>query len=180
MAYRCEIGSGHTLYLENQGTQTIVTLSSHSPGQQQQSGTSFSTGSWTAPPQVLSGVAGVIVRLTTATGKLAIQIQGTSLRLVEESASIDDAQSLPLQTVADGSMLPIQPLEPLAPMKPMQMGNMQMTLNPMQMRMGNLSMRTGGETSTSTESQTPRFCSQCGASLKVDDRFCSQCGYQVG
>ena len=61
-------------------------------------------------------------------------------------------------------------------MEPMKMGNMEMNINPMEMRMGKMKMRMGSSNSTSN---TKQFCSQCGASVQLDDRFCSSCGHRL-
>lgn len=172
MAYGCDYGAGQRLLLDNPGAQTRITLASSSAGQQQQATQSFQTGAWTAPPQVLQAADRLVVKLTTAAGEILIQMQGSSLRQVNAeaigSADIGSAQPLPLQQIASPASM-----QPMQPMRPMQMGNMSMSLNPMEMRMGDMQLQMGKAASST------RFCSQCGTRVKPDDRFCSQCGTQM-
>jgi NADH pyrophosphatase NudC (nudix superfamily) len=182
MAYVCDLGTGQRVYLDNQGMQTVVTTVSTSRGQQQQSSSGFETGSWTAPPELFQTANGVIVKINTAGGDRLIQIQGNSMSVTSSVSSLSNSQQLQMQQVAStpaSSMPPMQPMEPMQPMKPiepMKMGDMQMNLNPMEMRMGNMEMRIG---STAQDSETRRFCSQCGAAVGASDRFCSSCGHQL-
>jgi NADH pyrophosphatase NudC (nudix superfamily) len=185
MAYVCDLGTGQRVYLDNQGMQTVVTTVSTSPGQQQQSSNSFSTGNWTAPPELFQTANGVIVKINTAGGDRLIQIQGNSISVTSSVSSLSNSQQLQMQQVASTPassmppmqpMAPMKPLEPIKPMEPMKMGDMQMNLNPMEMRMGNMEMRMG---STTPNSGTRRFCSQCGAPVEESDRFCSSCGHKL-
>jgi zinc-ribbon domain len=184
MAYLCELGSGQRVYLENQGDQTAVTLMSGSSGQQQQSSSSFQTGSWTAPPEAFTGSQGAVIRVKTARGEHTIQIP---VRQVE-------AQSIPsiMPMEPMKSMEPMKPIEPMKPMEPMKMGDMEMSSRPMEMRMGNMQMRmgqmqadnkqanrTGSDQSESSATPARRFCSQCGVPVDLSDRFCSSCGHRL-
>ncbi|MFM7425669.1 MAG: zinc ribbon domain-containing protein [Elainella sp.] len=189
MAYRCDLGGGQSLLLDNQGTQTRITLASSSAGQQQQSTQGLETGVWTGTPQVLATAGGWILKLQTVSGELYWQIQGQSLHRVD-AAAVGMASPLPIQPVESPTaqpmtpMQPIQPMQPMTPMQPMRMGNMSMSLNPMEMRMGDMTLRMGGPqaSSASTSAAAPttkRFCSQCGAGIQPADRFCSSCGVQL-
>lgn len=208
MAYLCELSAGHRIYLENQGVQTRLRVSMASPGQQQQSSSSFQTGAWTAPPEAFLNGQRLVFKLTTAEGELYVQVQGTSMSLVARGIGAEGARSVALQQSAfpDSAkagqtpsmssmppmqpmepMQPMQPMQPLEPMQPMQMGNMQM--NPMEMRMGNLSMSMGAAQASEPSSppasspKTPgsqrKFCTQCGGIVEAGDRFCSACGTAV-
>ena len=180
MAYLCELGNGQRLYVESRGTQTIVTLASSQAGQQQQSSSGFPTGAWIAPPQVFQSPAGSILQLSTEQGIYSILIQGSSMGAIHDTPSVSGWQQLQVQqgSVPPSSMPPMEPMQPLEPLK---MGNMQMSLNPMQMQMGNMAMRMEPPASVSptAQSSTRRFCSQCGAAVKPEDRFCSSCGHQL-
>lgn len=188
MAYRCDLGGGQYLLLDNQGTQTQITLAASSAGQQQQSTQGLETGAWTGTPQVLATAGGWILQLQTANGELYWQFQGQSLRRVD-AAAVGTAQTLPLQTVESAPAPPMAPMQPMQPMPPMQMGNMSMSLNPMEMRMGDMTMRMGeSAASTGASAQAgpsastggiKRFCSQCGAGVQPTDRFCASCGVQL-
>jgi hypothetical protein len=169
MAIYSELGTGQRLYLDNQGNQTIVTLSSGGVGQQQQASSHFQTGAWTADPTVYQTPSGILVTITTATGTHSIQIQGSSASWLSETPPRGNATQLASHPVADhpADFSP-QPLQPL------KMGNMEMSFQPMQMKMGNMSM------SMDTPNTTKRqFCSQCGTKVSESDRFCSHCGHQL-
>jgi len=192
MAYVCELGTGQRVYLDNQGTQTIVTTYSGSLGQQQQATSSFPTGSWTSPPELFQTPSGVVLKIRTVHGENYIQIQGSSMSVIGGVPSVSASQQMDVQQVTStptSSMPPMTPMEPMKPMgpmkpmepmKPMKMGDMEIKSNPMEMRMGNMEMRMGSPMSFSTSAQSDqRFCSQCGNSVQVGDRFCANCGNRL-
>ncbi|MFP4221897.1 MAG: zinc ribbon domain-containing protein [Phormidium sp.] len=185
MAYQCDLGNNQTVYLDNSGSQTVVTTASGSPGQQQQSSNRFETGAWTAPPEMYRTPGGIALKIQAQEGDRWIQIQG-------QTSNLSEASSIPLQEVSEvpGSsqepmepmqpmepMKPMQPMQPMQPMKPMKMGNMEMNNNPMEMRMGNMEMRMGS--SPQNTSSQRRFCSQCGSPVQASDRFCGNCGHKL-
>lgn len=186
MAYVCELGAGQRVYLENQGVQTVVTLISSSPGQQQQASNSFTTGVWSSPPQVFQTSYGMVLKITSEQGEKTLQIQGSGVSVISSMPLGKDSEQLPVHEVATLPVSPmpgVESLKPMPPMKPMEpmnlnMGNMQMSMNPMEMRMGNMGMRMGSPAPQNTP-QTQRFCTQCGASVKPEDRFCSSCGHSI-
>ena len=183
MTYGCEIGAGRSVYLDNQGDQTVVTIVSSGPGQQQQASNRFTTGVWTTPPQLFRAGDGVVIRIHTGQGHQDIQVLGSSMSMMSGSFAHQGAQQLQVQAVAQA---PSPAMQPMQPMQPMQMGGgMQMNLNPMEMRMGNMEMRMGEPTiaapiaAPSSATASRRFCSQCGAAVQPDDRFCASCGHQL-
>lgn len=186
MPYFYELAAGQRLSLDNQGTQTVLTLTSSSPGQQQQSSSSFQTGSLTAPPEVFQTAQGVVIKLPTAAGDRLIQIQGSHISLLDHSHDVSSAQPIhSKQTTAQSSTPPMQPMQPMS----LDMGNMQMNMNPMQMRMGDMELKMGSPAASASEpplsetssknAQAKRFCSQCGTAVEGGDRFCSSCGHQL-
>jgi len=195
MTYMCDLGAGHRIYLDNQGMQTWVTAIASSPGQQQQSSHSWETGSWSSAPEVFATAGGVVIKIKTAAGDRFLQVQGTQMGMLSSTDVPSQQQAIALQTVESMPNVPqpMQPMEPMKPMnmkpmkpmEPMNMGNMEMSLSPMQMKMGNMEMNMGSAASSAsseTSSTTPqrRFCSQCGAAIKPEDRFCSSCGHRLG
>lgn len=164
MAYECDLGNGQRLSLDNSGTQTIVTLASSYAGQQQQSSCSISTGAWTAAPEVLQMAAGIAIKVPTTQGDRFLQIQGSSINLLDHQPS-SSGESLQIYQTHS----PVVPMQPLQPLK---MGNMQM--GNMQMRLGNMEMRMGQPADSAR-----RFCSQCGVPVQSSDRFCSSCGHAI-
>ncbi|KAM3110779.1 zinc-ribbon domain-containing protein [Phormidesmis sp. 146-33] len=174
MAYLCDLGTGQQLRVENQGTQTIVTLTSSSTGQQQSQQSSVQTGEWQLPPTLFRTATGLILRIEAAQGHTFISLQSNSISLLKGLPSMVKADVLPLQQTSDSA--PFKPMEPMKPLEPMKMGNMQMKSSPMEMRMGNMQMKMGN---SSTIPSTKRFCSQCGERVGVSDRFCAHCGSQL-
>lgn len=173
MAYTCELDSGQRINLDNQGNQTVVTVSNGSLGQQQQSSSSFTTGKWTSPPEIFRRDRGVVIKITTAEGEHQVRVQGNSISVESSHVSLGNSQRMHLQQSGTSTSSGVS-MKPMEPIKPMKMGDMSMNMNPMEMRMGNMSMQMGDKTQS-----TRRFCSQCGASVEPSDRFCSSCGHQL-
>lgn len=175
MVYRCELSNGQMLYLDCQGSQTVITLATLQPGQQQQFTTALETGAWTSAPLLYRTSSGIVAQLSTALGKRHLVIQGTDIHLLDEFNKVpilDSAQSMPIQPVESQTSLPT-----MTPMQPLQITPLQMSLNPMEMRMGNMEMRMGSSTPTL---KTRQFCTQCGEKIQPSDRFCSKCGSSLG
>lgn len=191
MAYVCSLGNNQQAYVDNVGTETMLTLSTSTPGQQQQSSNRLSTGAWTAPPQAFSIGSGVVIQLTTTQGPLYLRLQGSQIQLTPSYTMPDQATPLPLNSAptmpGSTTMPPMQPMQPMEPMQPMQMGDMQMSMNPMEMRMGDMVMGMGQPakpapnqaTGSSQQSGTQKFCTQCGAAVQIGDRFCGSCGHSL-
>ena len=210
MAFVCELDTGYRVYLDNQGTKTIVTSCSSQPGQQQQASSVMETGVWTAPPEAYRSGNGAILKISTAEGDRFAYVQGSSMSVMGASPSLGGAQQMqvqqtasvptpsmppmqpmqPMQEVKMGGMQPMQevkmdgmpPMQPMQPMQPMKMGDMTMSTNPMAMSMGNMSMSMGGASTNAARGAvgTRQFCSQCGAKVDPNDRFCSSCGHALG
>ena len=175
MPYQCDLGSGQTIYLDNPGSITLVTLASGGPGQQQQSTTQVQTGTWVEMPQVVQGGAGLLIRCITDQGTFVWQIQGTQMGAVAAAQwPQDPVHPLPLHAV---SSTPMSPMAPMAPMAPLKMGDMEMSANPMTMRMGN--MQLSMDKATSAPPASAKFCTQCGAAIAQGDRFCGSCGHPL-
>lgn len=163
------------LYLESQGTQTIITLTISTPQQQQSQSLSWQTGAWLVPPILWQSALGFILRVEGERGQFLGLIQGSSITNLQQMPSIANAQVIPLHPItADTipnpastfpSMPSMPPLQPLPPMQPMP---------PMRMQMGSMHMQMGGGTN-----QNQRFCSQCGNQVQTSDRFCANCGYAL-
>jgi len=187
MTYLCELAEGQSLYLDNPGTQTVLTLTSSSPGQQQQSSSSVQTGQLTAPPEVFRTAQGIVIRLITAEGDRLIHLQGNRISPLDHSPDLSSAERIQVKQPTDKPSMPLmESMQPMQPMQPMnlKMGDMQMTMNPMQIRMGDMELKMGTTAASASEpasktAQTQRFCSQCGVSVDRSDRFCSNCGHQL-
>lgn len=171
MAYLCELGKGHQVYLDNRDGQTLVTVCTISLGQQQQSSSSLTTGIWTDPPQAFRMGTGAVFKIQSGQGAWFITIQGNRIGMQQEPLAWGSMQGMQMQsTVAMPTT--VQPSMPR-----MTMGNMEMSMNPMEMRMGSMNMSMGSASSESSQSpDEQRFCRQCGAKVSSLDRFCFRCG----
>ncbi len=174
--YTVNLSGNQQLTLINQGTQTLITLVSSSPGQQQSQSSSLTTGNWTTAPQLYKTGSGFILQINGDRGQHFVLIQANSINTIAAPA-LDNAVKVNLEDIPDTAASPNNvSFEPMQPMQPMKMGNMSMDLNQMSMQMGNMSMAMGG---VKTPTPTKRFCSQCGQQAKVRDRFCSSCGHKL-
>ncbi len=131
MAFQCDLGNGQSLYLDNQNDKTLITLASHSQGQQQQSSSSFITGLWKTPPQVYRVNNNIRIKINTAVQEYIFAVVNNGIALVTDDEA-NQAQSIPLQ--------PAQDMPKMQPMQPLKMGDMSMSFKPMTMTMGNMSM----------------------------------------
>lgn len=184
ITYLGNLGSGQQVYVENQKTQTIVTLFSSSPGQQQSQSNSFSTGAWVQPPALFRTASGVILQIKTQSGNHFVRLQTNGMSTLNETPSLSNAESIPLEQTERNpastilSMPPLQPMEPMKPMEPMRMGNMEMQMSPiMQMRMGNMELKM--PQMGAPMPAKGRFCTQCGNQVNEQDQFCSRCGNRL-
>ncbi|WP_366558311.1 hypothetical protein [Okeania sp. SIO3B5] len=82
MAYKCNLSNGQQVYIENQGMQTVVTLSSSTPGQQQQASTGFQIGKWTVVPTLFKTATGVILRIDSEQGQSFVQLQAGGISAI--------------------------------------------------------------------------------------------------
>jgi hypothetical protein len=173
MAYTSDLAAGQHLNVENQGTQTLITLSSNAPGQQQSQRSGFETGIWIMTPILLRTAIGLILQIEASQGKTFVLIQGNQIQVLTTPPIMTGADILPLHYEPTDTST----AEPfIQPMQPMRMGNMEMQMNPMQMRMGNMELRMNNPSSAQIN---PTFCPQCRNTVNVGDRFCSQCGHRL-
>jgi NADH pyrophosphatase NudC (nudix superfamily) len=168
MIYNWELDTGHQISLDNQGAQTVVTVLHSSAGQQQRTSNSFTTGIWIVPPEMSITPTGAILKVTTPTGESLIQIQGNRIQM-QSSHSGEHQSTISTSSTSTST----SGFEQMKPMPPMQMGNMQMNMKPMVMRMGDMELNIGA-----TANQQ-RFCSQCGTPVKPTDKFCASCGNKL-
>jgi NADH pyrophosphatase NudC (nudix superfamily) len=162
MIYNWELGTGHQISVDNQGAQTVVTISNASAGQQQRTINSFNTGIWILPPEMSINPTGATLKITTPTGASLIQVRGNSIQMQSNSGEHQSSTSASSTFTAR-----------MEPMQPMQMGNMQMNMQPMVMKMGDMELNMGA-----TASQQ-KFCTQCGTPVKPTDKFCASCGHKL-
>lgn len=165
MRYHWELESGHQISIDNQGAQTVVTVLQSSVGQQQHTSSSFTTGTWSAPPEMTLTPTGGLVKIITASGESIVRIQGNSIQL--QSSHQGDRQSSVSSSSSSTSGAP------MPPMPPMEMGNMHMNMRPMTMRMGDM------ELNMDATASHKQFCTQCGGRINLTDKFCASCGHKL-
>ena len=163
MIYNWELATGHQISVDNQGAQTIVSISNASAGQQQRSINSFNTGIWLVPPEMSIDPTGATLKITTATGTSLIQVRGNSIQMQSTNDGEHQSSTSTSSTFTTG----------MQPMQPMQMGNMQMNMQPMVMKMGDMELKMGASASKQ------QFCTQCGTPVKLTDKFCASCGHKL-
>lgn len=172
-SYRCDLGDGQQIVIENQGTQTVVAQMSAGAGQQQSQRSSFTTGSWQMPPTLFRTTTGVILRVEAADGQFFMGLHGQYVGLLQTPPLLAGAEVLPVRQVAaaHGSVVatPLETMQPMQPLKP---------LEPMRMQMGTMQMQMHMGTAESTQ-EDQRFCGQCGHAAAVADRFCTRCGHRL-
>ena len=166
MIYNWELATGQQISVDNQGAQTVVTISNSSAGQQQRTINSFNTGIWIVPPEMSIDPTGATLKITTPTGTVLIQIRGNSIQIQSANSGEHQSSTSTSSTFTAG-------MAPMQPMPPMQMGNMQMNMQPMVMKMGEMELNMGATASKS------KFCSQCGTPVKPNDKFCASCGHKL-
>jgi membrane protease subunit (stomatin/prohibitin family) len=150
------------------------------------------TGDWTTPPEIFRAAIGFIVKLYTAQGERFVRIQNSSLSTLSDVPALTDAQPLQVQQVAHSPVASMPPMSPMLPMQPMAMGSMQIDRETMSMQMGDMRLSMNPiERSNPNRSQTyaletaeatggqRKFCSQCGVAIKPSDRFCASCGHRL-
>lgn len=173
MAYQATLNGTQQVTIANPRNQTQITLIANSPGRQQSQSSSFTTGTWTKPPQLFSTGQGFMLQIEGEQGQYYIQIQSNSISTINGIPSIQNATPVKLRIVDDIPDIPSPPSIKFKPMQPMKMGNMSMDINSMSMRMGNMSLNLGNRSKTTIPEV---FCSQCGIEAKAGDRFCRSCG----
>ena len=171
MAYVGELGVGSSIYIENQDSQTVITVITASPGQQQQTSHSFSIGHWTTAPSLFQYLQDYIIQLETVQGSRILWVQSGQIRQMEIKPPQHTLKPIALQQMVH---MPSPSFSPL----PLTMNNMVRSGQPLQMRIGNMNLSMG-TTATVTQTSSNNYCSQCGASVATADKFCANCGHRL-
>ena len=115
MAYRTELESGQTIFLEQQGEQSTVRV--HGTGQSQSSG--FHTGTWQQPPRLYRSQERLFLELR-AEPPVYYSLEGGQLQSLKDAPLLGEAEEIGLKEVPDGSDdNGMKPMEKMDPMKPM-------------------------------------------------------------
>ncbi|NJN68216.1 MAG: zinc ribbon domain-containing protein [Chloroflexaceae bacterium] len=180
--YTSELQTGQRIFIENVGEQTLVTLMSGGPGQQQSQRTGVDSGAWLAPPVLFRVAGGVILRLDTSKGQFLFQVQSSGLAAFSSPPSLANADVLPLRQATSSEtpgftpMEPMEPMKPMKPMPPMEPMKPMEPMPPMQMQMGSMKMQMGPP---GQQAAPKRFCTRCGEAVGPEDRFCGHCGHRL-
>ena len=121
MAYACDIGNGQRLLVQNDGDNTQVALSSGDSGQKQNQSTSFTTGEWSKPPELLRTRENLVLRLEGKNGVQFIGVHGDQIESMRSEPKLENAEKMALKESNESiaRMKPMKPMEPMKPMKPM-------------------------------------------------------------
>jgi hypothetical protein len=178
MMYSADLGNGQRLTIENVGTQTVLTWTSQSSGQQQSQQMNLSLGAWSSMPKLFKSHSSFILQIESQRTSY-IRLQTNGISLLSEVPLMIGSEEILLQRVTTPSSPKMPEMKPLEPLR---MGNMTMRMEPMEMSMGNMNLRIETETSSSSSSSsssTAQFCSQCGTKVQESDRFCAHCGTKL-
>ena len=119
MSYTYELENGHELVIENDGGETLVSLSSGSESQQQSQATGFDTGKWSKTPTLFQLKEDLVLRLETKDGPQFIRVRGHSIQSMRSEPDFQAAEKLRLKTSDKAAgMTPMKPLKGMEPMKP--------------------------------------------------------------
>jgi hypothetical protein len=169
MTYAYDLENGQRLIVQNEGSDTVVALSSGDEGQQQSQSTAFNTGKWSKTPELFSTRGALILRLESKGGLEFIRVRGNQIQSMRSEPDLDNAERRKLKKSDENVVM--KPMEPMKPMKPM--GSMR----PMEMRMGDMHMSMGSREKAGEPAK--RFCTQCGKPAQDEDRFCASCGHAL-
>ena len=158
------------LYVENRDAITILTVVSTSLGTLQHSSSRFSTGRWTATPQLyLLDPGWNFVVITTTEGNRYFQLQGTQIKMSRQAP----AQAITARLIVTQPMA----LTPVArvPEPPVASETIQQPYS-VAAAHGFLSQPSLPKADSSNAARLKQFCTACGASTHPQDRFCAYCG----
>jgi hypothetical protein len=170
MSYTYELENGHELVIENDGGETLVSLSSGSESQQQSQATGFDTGKWSKTPALfqLRKIWCCAWRLKTARSLFAWKQHPKHEERAGPSSSREAAAQEIGQSCRNDADAANEAIERHGADK---------TDAPIKMRMGDMQMSMGRGAAEGESEQC--FCPNCGKPVDKGDRFCGSCGKEV-
>ncbi len=150
MAHHWKLSTGHQISIDNEGALTIVDVLYDGSGAQQRTTNTFTTGIWISPPEMSLIPTGAILKITTPTGALTIEVEGNSIQLQNSPSEASQSN--------DSSSSSSKPIEPIPP-SVTRLEDLELDLDPVPQK---------------------RFCTQCGNPVKSVDLFCAACGHKLG
>ena len=151
MTYHWKLATGHQLSIDNEGAQTIVTVSFDRDGRQQRASNSFTTGIWLSPPEITLDPTGAIVTITTTSGESIVKIDGNNIQMHGNVSNNNRSYSQSVSTSSSST------------------SSVETTVPP-----GNINVNSSEPVSHR------KFCTECGTSVKPTDKFCAGCGQKLG
>ncbi|MEL6494969.1 MAG: zinc ribbon domain-containing protein [Cyanobacteria bacterium J06623_7] len=176
MGYIAVLSDSQQLAIANSGTQTQISSTIATPGQQQSQSSSFNTGKWNGKPKLFRLGQEFVLQIDVTGDAFYVLIRPNSIATIPAPAALHNYPQVALTEVADTNPKTMPPMPSMPTMPPMKMGNMSMDINSMSMQMGNMSLDFGNQNKTTTVKQ---FCSQCGQEARTGDRFCRSCGHEL-
>jgi zinc-ribbon domain len=164
MAYLCEPHPGQQVFVDEQAGQTQLICQRRQPGQRQEASSSFSTGTWTQPPEHWRSPQGQFIHIQSTQGHILVQIHPDGLEVLAQPNITPPIDILPLQ--------------PTDAMPPMPTGNWQRHQHH-HSHVRHASSHTASASSYST-STSRTGCPGCGKPIpSIGDRFCANCGQKL-
>jgi hypothetical protein len=87
MTHQWQLKTGHQISVAERGGRTTIDISYDRGGQQSRSSSSFTSGAWSAPPELELTPDGGILTINTATGKSMAIVRGNSIQISSNSSS---------------------------------------------------------------------------------------------
>ncbi len=167
MAYRCEPHPGQQIFIDQQAGQTQLFWRRHQPGTQQQTSSSFTTGTWTQPPEHWRSSQGQFIHIQSTQGHILVQIHPDGLEVLTQPTIVPP--------------IDIMPLQPTDAMPPMPTGNWQQHHHVSHHHVSHSHVshsHVSRHTATAASHTTARAsCPSCGKPIRsIGDRFCANCG----
>ncbi len=100
MIYVWELEKDKQLYVENQGTQTVITIITSRSGERQAQRRTFETGVWRVPPLLLRTATDPVLQMESARGHIFMRIQDNDVSPLRTPPLLIGAEVLPHQQVA--------------------------------------------------------------------------------
>ncbi|MBI1929164.1 caspase family protein, partial [Candidatus Poribacteria bacterium] len=100
MIYIWDLEKGKQLYVENQGTQTVITIITSRSGERQVQRRTFEIGVWRVPPLLLRTATDLVLQIESARGHIFMRIQDNDISPLRTLPLLIGAEVLPHQQVA--------------------------------------------------------------------------------
>jgi hypothetical protein len=162
MAYVCKPHPGQQVFVDAQAGQTRLIYQRRQPGHQQEASSSFTTGTWTQPPEHWRSPQGQFIHIQSTQGHILVQIHPDGLEVLTQPTITPP--------------IDIMPLQPTDAMPPLPTGNSQRQHH----HVSYTTSTSSHSTSTSSHTTSRAGCPSCGKPIRsIGDRFCANCGQKL-